>query len=524
MLTKEQTRVERDLRKAAAQAAQAASRPEPERPKPEPETSDGFQPLRPLPKALLEPVLPYREGMLPEALRPYLADVAERSRFQFDYLAVAAMSALGSAVGRRCAAFPKRLDDWHEYPNLWAAIIGRPGAMKSPALNAMLSPLRAIESQWATEYQDDLSQYEAALLRAKIQRRGDIARAEKSAKKGEAFDLPNVADPEPPICKRLLTSDATEAKLGELLFQNPHGITVELDELFALHTSIEREPCLREFFLKGWNGKEAHTIDRIGRGTVRLPAVCLTIVGGIQPGRIAPMVSAANHGAGGDGLLQRFQLIAWPTGWDRDWENVDRLPDSKAKQTARELFETLTRMGPDDFPRTGEYSPNGLRFTPEAQERFNEWHTALHATLRGGGLSESLEASLAKSGKAVAGIALLCELADDQDAGAIGIESLNRSLEWLEVSQSHTRRLFGCQQQTEADAADRIRKRIKTGDLTEGFTAREIKQRHWSGLTDAAAVDAGLSILVECGWLRADRIEGGGRPTFRFAINPRASE
>lgn len=484
--------------------------------------ANGFQPLRPLPEHLLEAVKPYREQLIPDILRPFLCDVAERSRFQFDYLAVAAMSALGSAVGRRCAVYPKQLDDWHEYPNIWAAIIGRPGAMKSPALNSMLSPLRAIESRWAEEYQAAMVLHDAAMMRHDIESKAAKANALSLAKAGKPYKLPDAADPQPPICKRLLTCDPTEAKLGELLSQNPFGLTVELDELAALHALIDREPSLREFFLKCWNGKEPHTIDRIGRGTIRIPSTCLTIVGGVQPGRIGPMVSSANNGAGGDGLLQRFQLIAWPSGWNEPWVNVDRLPDSKAKETARGLFEDLTQMGPDDFPRAGEYVPNGLRFTREAQGLFNEWHTAMHATLRGGGLSESLEASLAKSGKAVAGIALLCELADDLNAGAIGIQSLTRSLEWLEVSQSHTRRLFGCQQQTEADAAERIRKRIKSGDLSDGFTAREIKQRHWSGLADTAVVDAGLSVLVECGWLRPDKVEGPGRPTHRYAINPSA--
>jgi hypothetical protein len=482
----------------------------------------GFLPLRPLPVHTLDPVLHYVPEMLPENLRPWLLDVAERGQFPFDFLAVAAMSALGSIIGRRCAVYPKQQDDWHEYPNLWAAIIGRPGAMKSPALNAVLAPLRAIESQWAAQYSAALSQHEAELLRAGIEYKAAVSNAQKAAKEGNDFDTPERTNIEPPVCRRLLTSDPTEAKLGELLSQNPHGITLELDELAALNAMFEREPSLREFCLKGWSGKDSHTIDRIGRGTVRVEAVCLSVIGGIQPGRIAPAVSAAMQGAGGDGLLQRFQLIAWPDGWNEPWQNIDRWPDNQAKQNAKNLFERLMNMRPSDFPYTSEYSPHGLRFTREAQEIFNDWHTRLHQTLRGGGMTEALEASLAKGAKAVAGIALLRELAGNPNAKAIGTAALTCALEWGRVTESHTRRLFNIAQHTEASAALLIWKRIETGDFSDGFTAREIKQRHWSGLSDSAAVDAGLSILVECGWLRADRIENGGRPSYCYAINPAA--
>lgn len=505
------------------QMAQAKQKPAPITAQNEPAPAlPGFAPLRPLPVPDLAAVLPYLPDMMPASLRPWLADVAERGQFQFDFLAVASMAALGSAVGRRCAVYPKQNDDWHEFPNLWATIIGRPGAMKSPSLNAALSPLRALESQWAAQHAAALTRHEADALRANIEYKAAISNAQKAAKDGSDFNTPEKPSLEPPVCRRLLTSDPTEAKLGELLSQNPYGITLELDELAALNSMFEREPALREFCLKGWSGKEGHTIDRIGRGTVRVEAVCLSIIGGIQPGRIAPTVRASMQGEGADGLLQRFQLIAWPDGWNQPWQNVDRWPDNQARQDARNLFERLAGMYPADFPRASEYGPPGLRFTQEAQERFNHWHASLHQTLRAGDIPETLEASLAKGAKAVAGIALLCELAKNPNAKAITADSLARALDWRSVSESHTRRLFNIASQTEADAARLIWKRVEAKDLVEGFTAREIKQRHWSGLCDSAAVDTGLSILTECGWLRAEKIESAGRPTHRYAINPAA--
>ena len=49
---------------------------------------------------------------------------------------------------------PKRLDSWYEAANLWGAIVGSPGVLKSPALNEALRPLRELESKAAAAHAD----------------------------------------------------------------------------------------------------------------------------------------------------------------------------------------------------------------------------------------------------------------------------------------------------------------------------------------------------------------------------------
>ena len=51
----------------------------------------------------------------------------------------AVLVALGAVLGRRVALAPKARDGWCEFPNLWAAIIGAPGSMKSPMGAAALA-------------------------------------------------------------------------------------------------------------------------------------------------------------------------------------------------------------------------------------------------------------------------------------------------------------------------------------------------------------------------------------------------
>ena len=53
----------------------------------------------------------------------------------------------GAVIGRQCGIFPKQHDDWLVIPNLWGAIVGRPGLMKSPALTQALKPLERLAVQ-----------------------------------------------------------------------------------------------------------------------------------------------------------------------------------------------------------------------------------------------------------------------------------------------------------------------------------------------------------------------------------------
>jgi putative DNA primase/helicase len=92
-------------------------------------------------------VEPFIPGLLPPALRPWVMDIAERMQCPPDFTGAAAIVALGSAIGRRCGIRPKRHDDWTVVPNLWGAVIGRPGVLKSPAVEETLRPLRRLEAE-----------------------------------------------------------------------------------------------------------------------------------------------------------------------------------------------------------------------------------------------------------------------------------------------------------------------------------------------------------------------------------------
>ena len=108
------------------------------------------QPLPdPLPK-----VEPFEPKLLPEAFRPWIQDIADRMQCPMDFPAVSVMVAIASVVGRKVVIRPKKHDDWRVVPNLWGGVVGRPGVLKTPAIQEPLRPLCRLEYDADLAYQD----------------------------------------------------------------------------------------------------------------------------------------------------------------------------------------------------------------------------------------------------------------------------------------------------------------------------------------------------------------------------------
>ena len=148
-----------------------------------------------------------------------------------------------------------------------------------------------------------------------------------------------------PCRRRFKTNDTTVEKLGELLNENPRGILVFRDELTGLLSSWDREDRQsdRAFFLEGWNGTQSFTTDRIGRGTVDVGNVCISILGGIQPSKITPYLMQSAGSLTNDGMIQRFQLLVYPDE-PKSWQLVDEKPNKTARDQAYSVFKTLAEM------------------------------------------------------------------------------------------------------------------------------------------------------------------------------------
>ena len=213
-----------------------------------------------------------------------------------------------------------------------------------------------------------------------------------------------------------------------------------------------------------------------------------------------------------------------------EWNDVDRYPESKAREAVWETFERASKLDLTAALALGAHkgafdSFPFLRFTEEARGEFKEWHSDLERRLRSGTLSPALEGHLAKHRTLVPALALINHIADDDQGGAVGQASTLRALSFADYLESHARRVYASGLEAETAAAKAILKHICSGGLQDGFTARDIHQRGWAHLTERDHVGLGLHLLEDHDFIRAEPIEKGprgGRPKVRYLINPRA--
>jgi len=206
-----------------------------------------LEPLQEVPLPLpeeLTPVEPFDYALLPSSLVPWVKDICDRLQCPPDFVAVAVMAALGSLIGRKVGIRPQAKTDWTVTANQWAMIVGRPGALKSPALEQALAPLKKLAAEANAKYSEEVEHYQASLVETKLRTESTAAEAKKKLKKDFKADiaelLNQVDSPEEPTLVRYTANDTSSAALGELLIQNNNGLLIYRDELVSLLKSLDR--------------------------------------------------------------------------------------------------------------------------------------------------------------------------------------------------------------------------------------------------------------------------------------------
>lgn len=471
----------------------------------------------------LLPVDAFNRQLLPVAFHEWVSDTAERMQAPIDFMAVSVMVAAGSVVGNKIAIQPKKTDiGWAESPNLWGAINGAPSVMKTGVMEAGTAPVKALQIKAAEEYEREGPTRQFELAKYEAQKK----EFEQKLKKGMANQTDMPFEPKFEPQRRYVVNDTTFQKLGEILKDNPHGVLVYQDELSGLLESLsaQGQEGARGFYLTAWNGRQSYTFDRIGRGTTLIKRVCISVLGAFQPDKLRQHLGAAVIGGkNNDGMTQRFQLLVYPDISDT-WKYVDRLPQYDFVKI-QEVFERLDQIDPLAIGAQCEFNQEVpvLKFDDEAQELFIKMLTKLENRLRSGGLDPALVSHLAKYRKLIPALALLIHLID-VGRGPVGAVALKKAWGWAKYLESHARRVYAVATGIKDQATRSLMRLIESGDLKDGFTAREVYRRGRSGLVRQEDTQEAIDALLELGWLRAvsDPIDSKpGRPSFRYVINPK---
>jgi hypothetical protein len=476
----------------------------------------------------LPPVPAFDPSLLPDRLRPWIVDIANRMQCPMDFPAVAAVVVLSSVLGRKIAIRPKRRDSWQVVPNLWGAVVGRPSVLKTPAIQEAMRMLLRLETRAQEENTCATARHEAQLMAWNSQHRAKTSRNKVISEEAAAALI--ATRPTLPPRRRYHTNDATVEKLGELLRDSPNGILTFRDELVGLLHNLDREgqEGSRAFYLEAWNGTSGFVYDRIGRGTIDIPAAVVSVLGGIQPGPLRAYVSgAAREGKADDGLIQRFQLTVWPD-ISSTWINVDEWPNTEAKRVAFDVFRELDAITPEQAkaengdPDDRKSIPY-LRFAPDAQEEFVVWLAGLEHWVRGDTEPPPLEAHFGKYRSLVPSLALLFHLIDG-GIGPVSVAALRRAIAWAKFLEAHARRLHAIAFDRDAAPSRVLAKKLLAGALRDGFGGRDVYRKNWSGINGQEDAEAALKHLEDLDWLRRVETKTSGRTKLSYLINPRIHE
>ncbi len=465
-------------------------------------------------------------SILPESFQDYAYDISYRMQAPLDFVAVGLIVSFSALAGRKFAIYPKQNDNWFIIPNLWGMIIGRPSVKKSPALAAATKNIDELESTAVKAYKKEMAEFNEKNILYQLKFKDANKRAAKKIQENKPSEAETIIEnilkesPLKPNRKRYKVNDATVEKLGELMSKNPNGLLIQRDEVAGLLKHLEKNEYSadRKFYLEGWNGNNSFTYDRIGRGTIDIEAVNLSIIGSIQPSVLKYFIDkVVNDSPDNDGLIQRFQLMVYPEP-DDNWEYVDKEPNSEAINKAHDVFQAIDQLESSKQIK--------VRFTSSAQELFINWYSKHETRFENSEMHTSIEAHLDKFSSLVPSLALLFHLADNprKPNESIGKKDLEKSIKWAQYLESHAMKIYGMSLNNELKYALLISKRFKK--LQNPFTLREVRQKNWSELKTNKIIQNALDILVDHKYLRVQNIKNssGGRPSTKYYINPKVFE
>lgn len=483
---------------------------------------------QPLPNHL-PPVPEFEHELLPSVLSVSAQEISKAKQAPIDFVAIGFMVALSSLVARHLAICPMAADSWTVIPNLWGLIVGRPSAKKSPALTAALRPLDRLEDQAAEDHERAVSEYSMQQQLHAHQTKANGSKIQSLLKKGDNLSKSDAyaliqeqeeSEPIEPNCTRYVVNDSTVEKLADLLQANP-SILVCRDELQGFFAGLERhgQESARAFYLEAWSGDKSFKVDRISRGSTRIPRACVSVLGGIQPGPMGSLMRELQRNAkANDGLLQRFQLAVWPDLSTR-FELVDNEPNRENWHELVGMFERLSSLEANDVGATvPESGIPYLRFSEQAQPLFLRWLESHENRLRNEDLPECMEAHLGKYPSLVPSMALILHLAEG-NSGPVDLVSTTKSIAWAKYLEAHAKRIYAPIVGADFVSARALAKKIESRKLPERFSLRDVYRNGWANLSSEETRLA-AEVLEDFGWITRTREETDGRTATVYGANP----
>lgn len=456
------------------------SRPQPTEQAAEQLPGEPWEPAIPFDESLAGPLAKFPLSVLPPRLAEFIRDVGKATNSPPDY---AGTFALATAAGALGASLAVRIKRGHAVrPSLYVCVVGRPGSAKTPALDAVVSP---VYDEQAIRSRDGLN----------------------------------------PI----YVSDITVAKLTHVLPECPRGLLVIRDELSGWIASMDEHKSGKggsdkQFWLSAWSGKPIKQ-DRKGEDSppvyVRHPT--LSLMGGIQPDALRRVDTLD------DGFLDRI-LFTCPHELPVVGEDWAELAEGEGT-LAWHWAEALRRMRAMDMV-DGEHGPRPLflRLSPEAKTRWKAFTDEVAVIANAPeepdwmrGVASKLRAQAARLAVTLHGLRVAYDVEQEapaQSNPALSGQSMAGGCELALYFLSHIRRthaiVWGVGHHRRSLAGKLARWLHALNRPT--FTRRDFYRSVARSVSEPDELNRPLALLTALGWIRPD--ETARSNSCRFFVNP----
>tara|TARA_R110002073_G_C9499211_1_gene581912 strand:- start:3512 stop:5986 length:2475 start_codon:yes stop_codon:yes gene_type:complete len=400
------------------------------------------------PEALKEnllPVLPLDLDLLPGRLRPWIIDKCETRGVPVEFMAISSLVGMASLIGRHAVINIRQHADVPMVPNLWGFLIADSGTRKTGGCGDGIAPIRKMQSKKNAKYEAELVDYEREkeifeILKKKAAKQlidNNQSFGTDGAKAQYRGDLKD-QEPVKPIRRTYVDNDSNTPTVVKMASESPSGFLSYHDELPTLLALMDKkdQPELRTIYMKGWNGDESHSSNRMGRGFTHVDGLCLSVYGGIQPDIANEWVrSEITQSHKRDGFMARWQAMIYPD--PIKVRPLDKAPDMAAQLQAESLFEEIDRMPLGEDGGFGAI----LRFDSEAQKLFNQWERDNDDMIHE--LQGYLKTHRSKYISFMASLALILHIGDGFTTSTpVGVPAFKRAAKLVEYFWSHAKRIY----------------------------------------------------------------------------------
>ena len=454
---------------------------------------------------------PFPSDTLPEPVRGFVVAAAKAIGCDPSYIALPLLACLARAIGNKRVIRLKR--SWTEPAVIWAAIIGKSGTQKTPALQAATGSLLKRQTEAMAGNAEKEKDYEQAM--AEYKKEMSFWRNKKTTENAPW-------EPERPKCERFVASDITIEALASLLDGQLDGVLVARDELsgwingIAEYKGGKGSDC--GHWLACWSAQPLIVDRKTGdKKTISIDRASVSLCGGIQPGILATAIGREHMQ---DGLCARL-LFAMPPARVITWTDatIDVETELALSQVFNNLFENLEPA----LDENEEPAPYPLDLSPKAKAVWIEYYNRHRCEMIE--LEDDLAAAWSKLEAYTARFALIFQLckwaAGDATAGsAIDEYSMRAAIalsDWFGNEAKRVYRLFG-ENDEECDRREMVDWITRKGG---SVSAREVQQGHRQYRTSAEA-EAALDELARAGyggWEDVPPGPKGGRPSRVFRLS-----